>query len=134
MKGDGYQGPDESEYDDRPEAVAGKVLHDRKRLRILVQVRNRILHRGKADQKKGETDGKLSDVLLLVAFQGRQEKSDCYERNGESGDVIAETEKRDQPGGQGGTDVRSHDDADGIAQSQKSGIDHADHHHSRTAR
>lgn len=51
----GYQCTNKGEYDHGEKAVAGQVLHKSQNLRILVQVRHRVLHCGETYEQERES-------------------------------------------------------------------------------
>ena len=85
---------------------------------MLVQVRNGCLEGRETKYQEAESDDALTYAAGAVVLVEGKYKSQCYQRDGEGGNIHAESENCYEPGGYRGTDIGSHNHSDGIAERQ----------------
>ena len=102
----------------------------------VLKTRNGVGHDGHAVHEGGEAQQDHACVLLLAAL-GKQEQGDTDKgKNGGKGGGLEhlqnaaafDTGKAEYPCGDGGTDVGTHDDVDGLLEGHQTGVYKADDH------
>ena len=144
-EGDGHRGgrglhehrdecADDDEEDDGEESASLDVCQHIGYEGADVQAFGRTLQERQTHEEEAESEDKFSDALPLVVATENQRNANGEQWEGKGGNIHFEAYCRDDPGRDGGTDVGTHDDANGLREVHQSGIDEADDHHSGCAR
>ena len=124
-EGDGHRGgrglhehrdecADDDEEDDGEESASLDVCQHIGDEGADVQAFGRTLQERQTHEEEAESEDKFSDALPLVVATENQRNANGEQWEGKGGNIHFEAYCRDDPGRDGGTDVGTHDDANGL--------------------
>src|SRR5690606_6683872 len=124
----GQCGTDDNEQNQRQVTVLAESVQERQQFRVAANIRYAVFDEFEADKQNTETYHGFGNVAPALVFGEQEGKEDTDQRHGDGGDLHLEAEQRNNPGGDGGTDVGAHDHAGGLHKAQQASVNKPDGH------